>query len=201
MTTWWKERLEESCVQEGRCVARKGEKERKTSGVKTFSELAHPLASAYVCPCGHRERAHPAPSAAINCYFQQVPCRSLSSPAVPPPEHTCPTPQGPPSRPRTAVRSSLGRLAVSQNGWEHCGELSKKPQSSLNSGANGIVRVLNKNPPMPRFAVSPSQVWKGKQRMLQGRYSAAMDHHGAHGLRRPLVGGVLKTHTTFRAQH
>jgi len=45
-------------------------KEGKTSGVKTFSELARPLASAYVCPYGHRERAHPAPSAAINCYFQ-----------------------------------------------------------------------------------------------------------------------------------
>jgi len=30
-----------------------GEKEGKTSGVKTFSELAHPLASASVCPCGH----------------------------------------------------------------------------------------------------------------------------------------------------
>ena len=70
MTTWWEERLEESCVQEGRCVSRKGEKERKTSGVKTFSELARPFASAYVCPCGHREQAHPAPSAAINCYFQ-----------------------------------------------------------------------------------------------------------------------------------
>ena len=49
-----------------------GVKGRKTSGVKTFSELAGPLASAYVCPCGHRERAHPAPSAAINCYFQQT---------------------------------------------------------------------------------------------------------------------------------
>jgi len=55
---------------EERCVVRKGKKERKTSGVKAFSELARPLASAYVCPCGHRERAHPTPSAAINCYFQ-----------------------------------------------------------------------------------------------------------------------------------
>jgi len=45
-------------------------KEGKTSGVKTFSELARLLASAYVCPHGHRERAHPAPSVAINCYFQ-----------------------------------------------------------------------------------------------------------------------------------
>jgi len=29
-----------------------GMKERKTSGVKTFLELARPLASAYVCLCG-----------------------------------------------------------------------------------------------------------------------------------------------------
>jgi len=64
------ENFANEAVQEGRCVARKGEKERKTSGVKTLSELARPLASAYVCPCGHRERAHPAPSAAVNCYFQ-----------------------------------------------------------------------------------------------------------------------------------
>ena len=35
-----------------------GEKEGKTSGAKTFSELARPLASAYVCPCGHRESGH-----------------------------------------------------------------------------------------------------------------------------------------------
>ena len=53
-------------------LRQEGEKEGKTSGVKTFSELARPLASAYVCPCGHSERAHPAPSAAINCYFQQT---------------------------------------------------------------------------------------------------------------------------------
>ena len=49
-----------------------GMKEGKTSGVKTFLELARPLTSAYVCLCGHRERAHPAPSAAINRYFQQL---------------------------------------------------------------------------------------------------------------------------------
>ena len=48
-------------------------KEGKTSGVKTFGELARPLTSAYVCLCGHRERAHPAPSAAINGYFQHSP--------------------------------------------------------------------------------------------------------------------------------
>jgi len=54
------------------CVSRKGMKERKTSGVKTFRELARPLASAYVCLCGHRVRAHPASSAAINCYFQHA---------------------------------------------------------------------------------------------------------------------------------
>ena len=47
---------------EGRCEARKGEKEGKTSGVEKFSELARPLASAYVCPCDHRLR----PSTAIS---------------------------------------------------------------------------------------------------------------------------------------
>jgi len=37
MTTWWKEILEESCVQEGSFVlCGEGKKERKTSGVKTF---------------------------------------------------------------------------------------------------------------------------------------------------------------------
>jgi len=45
-------------------------KEGETSGVKTFWELARPLTSAYVCLCGHRVRAHPASSAAINCDFQ-----------------------------------------------------------------------------------------------------------------------------------
>jgi len=63
--TWWKERLEASCVQEGRCEGRKGVKERKTSGLKPFSELARPLTSAYVWLCGRRVRAHPASSAAI----------------------------------------------------------------------------------------------------------------------------------------
>ena len=46
--------------------------EGKTSGLKTFRELARPLTSAYVCLRGHRERAHPAPSAAINGYFQHL---------------------------------------------------------------------------------------------------------------------------------
>jgi len=41
-----------------------GVKERKTSGLKTFRELARPLTSAYVCLCGHRVR----PS---NYHFQQ----------------------------------------------------------------------------------------------------------------------------------
>ena len=45
-------------------VKREGVKERKTSGLKTFRELARPLISAYVCLCGHRMR----PS---NCHFQQ----------------------------------------------------------------------------------------------------------------------------------
>jgi len=56
-------------VQEGRCVASKGKKERKTRGAKTFSELAGPLTSAYGCLSGHRERAHPASSAAIKLPF------------------------------------------------------------------------------------------------------------------------------------
>jgi len=44
-------------------------KERKTKGVKTFSELARPLTGAYVYLCGHRVRAHPASSAAIKLPF------------------------------------------------------------------------------------------------------------------------------------
>ena len=57
-------------MQEGRCVASKGKKERKTrGGAKTFSELAGPLTRAYGCPSGHRERAHPASSAAIKLPF------------------------------------------------------------------------------------------------------------------------------------
>ena len=43
-------------------VKREGVKERKTSGLKTFRELARPLTSAYVCLCGHRVR----PSTAIS---------------------------------------------------------------------------------------------------------------------------------------
>jgi len=57
------------CVQEERCEERKGEKERKTSGVKTFSELACPLTSACVCLCGRGVRAHPASSVAIKLPF------------------------------------------------------------------------------------------------------------------------------------
>jgi len=59
------ERLEESCVQEGMCEARKGSKVRKTKGVKTFSELARRLTSSYVFLRGQRVWAHPAPSKAI----------------------------------------------------------------------------------------------------------------------------------------
>jgi len=44
-------------------------KERKTSGMKAFSGLARPLASAYVCLCGHRVRVHPASNAAIKLAF------------------------------------------------------------------------------------------------------------------------------------
>jgi len=44
-------------------------KEGKTSGVKTFSELARPLTSGYVFLCGHRARARPASSAAIKLPF------------------------------------------------------------------------------------------------------------------------------------
>jgi len=59
--------LEENCVQEGRCEASKGKKERKTRGVKTLSE--RPLTSAYVYLSGHRVRAHPVSSAAIKLPF------------------------------------------------------------------------------------------------------------------------------------
>ena len=48
---------------------RKGKKERKPRGVKTFSELVRPLTSAYVYLSGHRARAHPASSAAIKPPF------------------------------------------------------------------------------------------------------------------------------------
>ena len=44
-------------------------KKNKWSGVKTFSELARLLTSAYVCLCGHRVQAHPASSAAIKLRF------------------------------------------------------------------------------------------------------------------------------------
>jgi len=75
MITWWKGRLEESCVQEGRCEASKGGKERKTRGVKTFSELAPPMTSAYVYLSGHTVRAHPASSAAIKLPFPTMAIR------------------------------------------------------------------------------------------------------------------------------
>jgi len=49
-------------------VRRKGEEERKTRGVKTFSELARPLTSAYACLCDNRVRAHQVRP--FNCDFQ-----------------------------------------------------------------------------------------------------------------------------------
>ena len=64
MIAWWKERLVECCVR--RCEARKGARGRETGGVKPFLVLARPFTSAYVSLCGHRVRAHPALSVAIN---------------------------------------------------------------------------------------------------------------------------------------
>ena len=61
-------------MQGGRCEARKGGKERKTSGVKTFSELARPLTRPYVpyasvaTECGHIPH-HVRP---LNCHFQHA---------------------------------------------------------------------------------------------------------------------------------
>ena len=50
-------------------MSSRGEKERRTRGVKKISELARPLTSAYVYLSGHRVRAHPASSAAIKLPF------------------------------------------------------------------------------------------------------------------------------------
>jgi len=47
-------------------------RKEKQVGVKTFSELACPLTSLYVCLCGHRVRAHPASSAAIKPPFPTI---------------------------------------------------------------------------------------------------------------------------------
>ena len=52
MITWWKEILEESCVQEGRCEARRRCEGKKNKWGENFFELARPLTRAYVCLCG-----------------------------------------------------------------------------------------------------------------------------------------------------
>jgi len=72
MITWWKERLEESSVQEGRCVAWRRCKGRKNKWGENILELARPLTSAYVYLCGHIPLQVRPSTAISNKFFNDI---------------------------------------------------------------------------------------------------------------------------------
>ena len=157
----------------------KERRKEKQGGVKTFSELACPLTSAYVCLCGHGVRAHPASSAAIKLPFptprsEVTPKRpelkrKVMGPTNERKRESCYLGYSPIDGPETAVLITVCTMNIHQ--YDHCHFLNPMSQVAYQPAKHihtyHHIEVILPTSAISKISVTESEVMIGVEDSMQ----------------------------------